>query len=140
MGFACFFAGPFEVATGHSVFSGKGKAAIWLSIIAAAITTISHLQDFRDTEGDKLAGRKTVPLAIGDTNARVIVGLGVMVWTFAACRFWEAEWSVGAWLCLVGVMMVGNLFRDRSINGDTFTWKIFPLWLLGFFLLPFGTS
>ncbi|KAI5923170.1 hypothetical protein F4810DRAFT_701381 [Camillea tinctor] len=140
VGFACFFARPLEVVTGHSIFSGKGVAAIWLLILAAAITTTSHLQDFRDTVGDKLAGRKTVPLVLSDTNARAVAAFGVIGWTYIACPFWETSRIVGAWPWLAGTMMAGNLFRDRSIKGDILTWKMFPLWFMGLFILPFGNK
>nr|WBQ21655.1 hypothetical protein [Biscogniauxia sp.] len=136
-GFACFFAGPLEVATGRSVFSGKREAAVWLLMLAAAITTTSHLQDFRDTAGDKLVGRKTVPLVVGDIGARAVAAFGIVGWIYVACCFWEASWIVGAGLWLAGMLMAGNFFRDRSIKGDTLTWKMFSFWLVGLFMLLF---
>ncbi|KAI0169852.1 UbiA prenyltransferase family-domain-containing protein [Hypoxylon sp. FL1284] len=136
LGFGCFFAGPFEVATGHSILSGNSKATAWLAILAACITTISHTQDFRDMEGDRTAGRKTVPLIIGDTPARVVVLLGVVGWTAASCWYWEAGLveSLMAWV--TGGVMVGNLFLDRSQAGDSFSWKLCPAWLLGLLSMP----
>lgn len=133
VGFTCFLAGPLEVVTGHSVC--QGKAAIWLSIIAAAITTVSHTQDFRDKEGDKVTGRRTVPLVFGDTNARVVAGLGLTLWPIIACWYWEAGW-MGAWALIAGAMTTANLFWNRSNAGDVLTWKMFPLWLLGLMVLP----
>jgi hypothetical protein len=84
VGFACFFAGPPGVLTGESIFSGQGKAAIWLGILTACITTTVHTQDFRDVRGDRVAGRITVPLSIGDTAARLVVAVQVCGWTLAA--------------------------------------------------------
>ncbi|KAF3769492.1 hypothetical protein M406DRAFT_335375 [Cryphonectria parasitica EP155] len=129
-GFSCFFAGPLEVVTGHSIFSGDMKAATWLLILASAITTMSHAQDFRDMVGDKAANRKTIPLLIGDMNARVVLAVGVATWTAIACWFWEAgpRESLAAWAA--GLAMVGNFFRDRTQKGDSLSWKLFPLWLL----------
>ncbi|KAI0190474.1 hypothetical protein EV127DRAFT_495178 [Xylaria flabelliformis] len=136
LGFACFFAGPLEVATGHSVFSGRGTAAVWLAILTAAVTTTVHMQDFRDMDGDRAVDRWTVPLAIGDFPARAIVALGIMFWTIAASFFWKAT-VVGSWAAwLAGGAVVLNLFRDRSRTGDAFTWKMWPAWVLGLFLLP----
>ncbi|KAI1841195.1 hypothetical protein JX265_013154 [Neoarthrinium moseri] len=135
VGFACFLGGPLEVATGHSLL--QGKAAIWMAILAASITTMSHAQDFRDKEGDRMAGRKTVPLIIGDTNARVLVAAGVLGGPAIACWFWQAGWSsLLAWLA--GGAMSVNFFRDRSQKGDTLSWRMFPLWLLGMTLIPLG--
>ncbi|KUI69962.1 Digeranylgeranylglyceryl phosphate synthase [Cytospora mali] len=139
LGFACFFAGPLEIATGNSVFSGGMKAATWLSILAAAISTTSHAQDFRDMDGDRATGRMTVPLLIGDMNARVLLAVGVTGWTGVACWFWGvglAEWKDSAVAWAAGAVMVGNFLRDRTRQGDALSWKLFPLWLLGLMMLP----
>lgn len=137
-GLACFFAGPLEVATGHSVFNaaGDGKVAGWLLIIALAITTTSHIQDFRDIEGDKISHRRTIPILLGDGKARLVVAVGIPAWTAVACWFWGVGWkgSVPAWTA--GAVTVGNLLRNRTREGDCLSWKLFPLWLLGLFVLP----
>ena len=135
-GFACFLAGPLEVATKESVFSGGGKAAAWLLMLAVSITTTSHTQDFRDMEGDKATGRNTVPLVIGDMNARLSVALGVVLWNYTACWFWGGAWKAGALAWVTGLSMVGNLFWNRSREGDVFTWKLWPFWMFGLFILP----
>ncbi|KAI5927098.1 hypothetical protein F4810DRAFT_652301 [Camillea tinctor] len=135
-GFACFFAGPLEVATGRSVFSGEGKAAIWLAMIAIGITSSSHLQDFRDMEGDRAIGRKTVPLKIGDLNARLLCVLAIGLANSVACWFWPGVWMGSAIAWIAGIAIATNLFLDRSVNGDAFSWNLFPLWMLGLFLLP----
>ncbi|MFC6100023.1 UbiA family prenyltransferase [Olivibacter domesticus] len=38
-----------------------------------------HIQDMRDQAGDQLVGRKTLPLAIGDRNARIVLALFFLV-------------------------------------------------------------
>lgn len=139
LGFACFFAGPLEVATRHSIFSGEGKAALWLLIFAATITTISHAQDFRDMEGDRASGRKTLPLAVGNMNGRILVAVGILGWTLLSCWFWEVglvDWRRYAVAWAAGIAMAGNFFRDWTREGDTLSWKLFPPWMVGLFLLP----
>lgn len=136
LGLACFFAGPLEVVTGHSVFCGDMKAATWLLIIACAIMSTSHAQDFRDMEGDRAARRVTLPLLIGDTNARLLLAFGIVFWTAVASWFWEVGLlgSLAAWMA--GAAVVFNLFLDKTHAGDARSWKMFPCWLLGLFLLP----
>ncbi|KAI1488316.1 hypothetical protein F5X96DRAFT_646138 [Biscogniauxia mediterranea] len=133
---AGLFAGPLEVATGRSVFAGEGKAAIWLAIIAVGLTSSIHLQDFRDMKGDGAAGRKSVPLKIGDLNARLLCVLAMGFANSLACWFWPGAWMGSAIAWIAGIAIATNLFLDRSVNGDTFSWKLFPLWMLGLFLLP----
>ncbi|TRX93692.1 hypothetical protein FHL15_005368 [Xylaria flabelliformis] len=135
VGFACFFAGPLEVLTRESIFSGQGKAATWLGILTACITTTVHTQDFRDVRGDRAAGRITVPLSIGDTAARLLVAVGVCGWTLAASWYWEAG-KQALVAVLAGGIMVCNLFWDRTTEGDSRTWKLWPAWIFGLFLVP----
>ncbi|KAI1134210.1 hypothetical protein F5Y05DRAFT_239187 [Hypoxylon sp. FL0543] len=75
VGIACFLAGPLEVVTGHSVLAGKREAAMWLILLMGAFATTSHTQDFRDVDGDRAAGRQTLPLVIGNLPARVLTVL-----------------------------------------------------------------
>ncbi|KAI1358744.1 UbiA prenyltransferase family [Xylaria arbuscula] len=136
LGFACFYAGPLEVATRYSVFTGDGKAAIWLGILCCAITTTSHTQDFRDVEGDRASGRKTVPLVVGDTVARIMVAVGVAIWAVIACWFWGPTWTRILLAAVTGGTMVCSLFWYRTMEGDAFTWRLWAVWLLGLLILP----
>lgn len=141
LGFACFLAGPLEVVTGRSIFSGHAEAARWLAIMAAAITTTVHTQDFRDREGDEATGRRTVPLAVGDMNARLVAAAGLIIWTAVSSWYWGVglvAWKAGVGVWVAAALLVTNLFRDRSRRGDAFTWKLYPLWLIGLSVLPLG--
>lgn len=138
-GFSCFLAGPLEVATKHSVFCGDGKAAMWLFLLALSITTTSHTQDFRDMDGDRAVGRRTVPLVIGDINARLLVAIGTTAWTGIGTWFWDCTWKEGILAWVFGIGMMGNLILNRSKKGDTLTWKLWPFWMFGLFLLPLFT-
>ncbi|KAI1821620.1 hypothetical protein F4861DRAFT_541791 [Xylaria intraflava] len=136
IGFACFLAGPLEVATGKSVFSGDGTAAVWLGMLSACITTTVHIQDFRDVQGDRVAGRRTVPLAIGDTAARLLAAVCVFGWTGAVAWYWRAAWVQVVFAAVAGGILLWNLFWDRTVKGDVFTWKLWPAWIVGLFLVP----
>lgn len=104
------FAGPLEVATGHSVFSGRGTAAVWLDILTAAVTTTAHMQDFRDIDEYRAANKQTVPLAIGDFPARIVVALGIAFRTIAASCYWKTSLT-GSWAAWTAAeAMVVNLF------------------------------
>lgn len=136
MGIGCYFAGPFEVITGRSILSGKGDAAIWVLMVMGAITTTSHVQDLRDKEGDRAAGRETLSNMVGDTNARLLAVLGVIGWTCIAASYWGVGWMKGGFSGILGALMAGNMLRDRTRKGDTLTWKFFPLWMFALFLMP----
>ncbi|KAH8600630.1 hypothetical protein B0O99DRAFT_563615 [Bisporella sp. PMI_857] len=134
LGFACFLAGPLEVATGRSVFDAT-VARIWLVLLTGAITTTVHTQDFRDVKGDRAVGRLTLPLLIGDKMARAVVVLGVPGWTAVVCWFW-GSWGWLAWAA--GAGMIRSLLWDRSWEGNKLSWKLWAVWMVGLFLVPLG--
>nr|WBQ21652.1 (-)-epi-alpha-bisabolol synthase [Stachybotrys sp.] len=137
VGITGFWAGTLEVATGSSIFSGEGTAAVWLAILMAMVTTTSQMQDFRDMDGDAAAGRKTIPLVIGDMPSRILSGLSVFAWTATTCWYWNVSWQQGMLPTVTALALVGNLFRDRTRKGDAITWKLWSPWVFSLFFMPF---
>lgn len=134
VGLGCLFAGPLEVATGRSMFSGKG--GVWIGILMATIATTSHIQDFRDMEGDKASNRRTIPLVTGETNARILAIVGIGCWTELTCRFWSAGWLPRSICFATGVLLGSNLLLDRTNAGDIRAWKLWPIWVWTLFAIP----
>lgn len=141
VGICCFLAGPLEVVLGRSVFAGgdgSGSLGAWMLVVLCAVGATNHTQDFRDTEGDGEAGRRTIPLALGDGNARALVVLGVAGFTGFSCCFWETGYKASAFCCVAAVMLAGNLCLNRCQRGDDFSWKkLWFLWFMGLLFLPF---
>jgi 4-hydroxybenzoate polyprenyltransferase len=72
------------VAMSLGIFSQLGAAwciiapltatvSTWIIAVGLWIGFTSAIQDFRDQEGDQLSDRKTLPLLVGDSNARKIM-------------------------------------------------------------------
>ncbi|KAI0854547.1 UbiA prenyltransferase family-domain-containing protein [Xylaria cubensis] len=136
VGIVSLFTGPLEVATRSSILEAKPGAIVWIGILMATIATTSHIQDLRDMDGDRAAGRSTVPIAIGAINSRFIGAFGILGWTAIACYLWNAR-GPGVVISIgTGVAMASSLVLYRNKAGDVFTWKLFPLWMVGLFLVP----
>ncbi|CAG9954620.1 unnamed protein product, partial [Clonostachys rosea f. rosea IK726] len=117
MGITAFLAGPLEIATGNSIFGGQAIAAGWLGVIAMTITCTIHVQDLRDMEGDAVAGKRTIPILMGEMNARLFVALGVTFWAridvdIQYGRYQDKGWR-SAVVSTVGSMASGS--RPASI-------------------------
>ncbi|RAH39838.1 UbiA family prenyltransferase [Aspergillus brunneoviolaceus CBS 621.78] len=145
IGFACFFAGPLEVATNSSVLSDDMKAFTWLLVLAGAITTTVHAQDFRDIDGDRATGRRTVPLLIGDENARSALAVGIIAWTALSCWFWDVGSAERSWLsclpaCVAGTIVVWGFYWSTTREGDRRSWQIYPLWLIAHWTLCYASA
>lgn len=50
----------------------NSSAIIWISLISFWVGLTSCTQDFRDVVGDRKTSRKTLPILVGDQNARLI--------------------------------------------------------------------
>lgn len=49
----------------------------WVLVVSIAFAATLHLQDLRDTDGDRLVGRQTLPIAVGMFRARVLIALAI---------------------------------------------------------------
>lgn len=140
IGVAMFFVGPLEVATGHTILSGNTKGILWVGLLVALITTTSHIQDFRDMEGDKVARRRTIPLVMDEMAARVLAVAGVGCWTELACRFWAASWTQRSAAWGTAALLVANLMLDRTNPGDHRAWRLWSVWVTALVFLPIPAS
>lgn len=135
-GFACFLAGPLEIATGGASVVAFPAALHWLAIIAVAIFFTVHTQDLRDQAGDRMRLRQTLPLLIGDAPARWVVVVAVACCSCWATAFWRLGVAALAVPAGAGTLLVGNLLRKRTVGGDVMTWKLWPVWMASLFCLP----
>lgn len=97
------------------------KSAIVLSTLA--LSTTYHAQDFRDVHGDRLIGRKTLPIVF-PSIARPSVSLGILSWTIYLCIAWELDISTAAVFSLVACIVSGRFVLFREVNEDkiSFHW------------------
>lgn len=56
--------------------------SVWHAVltIAGFVALTSPIQDFRDIAGDRVMGRKTLPIALGERPARILVSIGLIGW------------------------------------------------------------
>lgn len=101
------------------------------------LTTTYHAQDFRDIHGDRLIGRKTLPI-VYSSIARPSVAFGVLWWTVVLCSFWELcrfenshSGALDAMNVIVAALLVGVagvvggrfvLLRDVKDDRVSFHW------------------
>ncbi|MCJ1466144.1 hypothetical protein MMC07_004763 [Pseudocyphellaria aurata] len=138
VGVSCFLAGPLEVlvvGSGGSLLSHP-RVTQWLALLAFANFTTLHTSDFRDLDGDRLCNRGTVPLVVGDTLARWIVVVAVLLCSCLAPAFWHLGVTGFLLPASAGSVMVCNLLWNRTREGDNLTCKLWSIWIISFFFLP----
>lgn len=103
----------------------------WTALVSVVILTTMQVQDLKDQDGDRLRGRKTLPLVIGDV-ARWTVAVPLVLWSivcpwFLGCTIW-------------GYVMAGSgivvAMRVLWSEEDKLTWKCWAGWLILLYALP----
>lgn len=110
----------------------------WVGLISVVILTTMQVQDLKDQAGDRLRGRWTVPLALGDWTSRITLALLIPFWTgFCACVWWpRGNWALILPPVLVGALITIRVLVKRTPKSDSNTWKLWCLWGVGLYYLP----
>lgn len=105
----------------------------WILALAALIMLLISLQDLRDVEGDLAVGRKTLPIAIGLTQTRYLLGIGFIVLPFVL--FWALNLPIRIypllWFSALGGVSWWIAFRTlclRSPEADHQSYLLFTYW------------
>ncbi|KAH8881951.1 hypothetical protein GQ53DRAFT_886247 [Thozetella sp. PMI_491] len=110
----------------------------WLVMVAAVIATTIHSQDMHDQPGDSAAGRKTIPLVLGDGPTRWTIAVPVLLWSVAAPWYWSSAMGF-ALLAGSGAVIAWRTLTKRSVAQDRTTFTIYNVWLMGIYMLPFAS-
>ena len=137
-GFLCYISGSMEVALDRWIpFENSFLLLLqWLCIIGVIVFTTVHTQDMYDQAGDKLRGRLTVHLCIGDEPSRVSIAILMPVWSCVVPWFWEVTGLAFVVLLFVGCTVSVRTLRYRSVQADKQTFRLWNLWLIIVYCMP----
>jgi len=112
------------------------KAWVWLLITSGVIGTTMHYQDLKDQEGDRMRGRKTAPLVLGDAVTRWTLAIPTAVWSVGCPAYWDS--GVWGYLLPVGVggVIIWRTLFMRGFKADKRTWWMWAAWTGIIWLLP----
>ena len=135
-------AGFLSYASGATIVASNGSASLspkayqWLGVIGLVVFSTIQMQDMADQPGDAARGRRTVPLVVGDGNARRMTVLMVLAWSLLAPAFW----SLPLWGYIVpfstALIISKRILRNRSVLEDKVTFKIWNIWITALYFLP----
>ena len=108
----------------YSKVSETAKLATQLTV--AVFTTTVHCQDFKDVEGDRITGRRTVPIMFPITS-RLVVGLGLPIWSFVLCCIWNVDWFCTATFVAYGSFVGGRFLLLRTREADKQSCKYYSV-------------
>lgn len=117
-GYISFVTGAIDVAGryGDTCLSGTGYT--WLFLIAAMICSTVQIQDMADQEGDRIRGRRTLPLVLGDRGARWTIVAAVGFWSVVAPTFWAVSMRMYVAPVTLGMFVAGRVITRCSVDDD----------------------
>lgn len=136
LGYFYFEIGALRIAYGPQAALNT-TAYIWLVIIGAVMFSTISVQDLKDQKGDKLRGRKSLPLVLGDLFTRWTVVLFVLLWSMLCPFFFHAAWWTYIGTVAVGVWVAATVIQSEDAAKDKLAFKRWSVWVMTLYSLPF---
>jgi len=119
---------------GFNLFSGEENMSIFpwrvLGLLVVALTLSLPIKDFKDIEGDKNDGVRTIPVIFGESLGRTIVGTGIFV-SFMLSVFVLNETKL-FWPALISGGISFWAMTNKKIKPRQFNWWV--LWVLALYV------
>ncbi|KAF3389058.1 hypothetical protein F1880_003175 [Penicillium rolfsii] len=132
-GFTSFASGTLEVALQTSI---PRSMIPWIFLIALIVGTSVHAQDMYDQPGDAAAGRRTLPLVIGDERARWSIAVVVTMWSIICPVYWSSYIIGYLGPIALGIWVSWRSLTKRTVKEDRTTFRIYNAWLVALYALP----
>lgn len=115
--------------------ANRGLCA-WLVIIGGIVLSTIQVQDMHDQAGDKRRGRKSMPLVIGDRVTRWTIASSTLFWSCFCPYFWSLPRVGFVSPIMLGSIVAWRTLSYKSVVGDKLTFRIWNVWLMIVYSLP----
>lgn len=136
LGFCSFASGALDVVLSESSYHISPDMYWWLLIIAAVVFSTVQTQDMADQIGDRLRGRDSFPIAVGDGAARWLTAVPVAAWSFFCPFFWKISNGPNILIAVIGTAVSCRLLVYRGVEADKRTFRLWNAWMAGLYVLP----
>jgi 4-hydroxybenzoate polyprenyltransferase len=110
-------------------------AVIALVCSTLIIFTTIQAQDFADVEGDKISGRRTIPI-IAPEGSRISILAALMLWSWVLAALWGLGPVSGAIFFIMGCFVGARYFKFRDAKADKLSYLLYNVWLVAAHVLP----
>ena len=131
--------GTTRVAAESMALTSMARAGFeWCGLLGLNMFTTIQIQDLRDQKGDRIKGRSTMPLAIGDGPARWVTAFFILFWSIAFPTYWHRGLNLGHVLpILVGSIVSARILTRKSSKADRMSFHYYTLfWLPSLYAIP----
>ncbi|KAI0070189.1 hypothetical protein K474DRAFT_895382 [Panus rudis PR-1116 ss-1] len=134
VGLASFETGAASIMCGGWMYLDTISILAICTNIAIHITTL-HATDFKDVDGDRMIGRRTLPI-IAPTLARYTMICGLTTWCAVLGYLWNTGILLWALLLFSGLYTGYRFVAMREVVDDRVSGNWYNLWLSISHLLP----
>ncbi|KAH9851147.1 UbiA prenyltransferase family [Lenzites betulinus] len=134
LGFASFEVGATLVA-GVDPTRMDGIALCSVLASVGIFATTIHTQDFKDVDGDRSIGRRTIPIVFGEA-ARWTVIVPLCMWSLGLSVFWGLDVITAAAFTALAVYIGILYLRAQSVHEYQKAFYWYNLWLSCAHILP----
>ncbi|TFK49264.1 hypothetical protein OE88DRAFT_403802 [Heliocybe sulcata] len=139
LGYMAFEWGAIAIASSSRLLNIPAQH--WTNVINAVaisglllLTTI-HAQDFKDVVGDRLQGRRTLPIAMPSLS-RTSLFVAMSFWSFLLPQLWQVDLSIALPFGALGFLVGLQCYWYRSAKADRIMYMIYNVWLGWALILP----
>lgn len=135
VGYGLYSSAALRIMTGplHTVTL---RGNYWICIITVMMFVTQHICDIKDAEGDKLRGRKSAPIVLGDEHVRWSVAIPILLCSLLCPWFFDTDVVSYSATFGMGALVAYRTLMYRDLKSDKVTWKLWALWTCGIFALP----
>ncbi|KAF8120601.1 UbiA prenyltransferase family-domain-containing protein [Mycena galopus ATCC 62051] len=95
------------------VTPASARESWWAALLSCVVGAVANVQDMRDIEGDKIAGRRTLPIVLGADFRRVMAAIVCI----ASLICWVSDFLDG--FCGLGLALSMFYLAYRVVSGDS---------------------
>jgi 4-hydroxybenzoate polyprenyltransferase len=139
LGLICYGSGATAVVCGNKLRGSHSLNPLgwmWITILSTVVLTTIHLQDLRDRKGDESAGRKTLPVVLGDLPSRWLLAAGIAISSLGCPIFWATNGFAYVMVAAMGGLLAWRILAYRNELADRVSWKLWPLWMMSIYIIP----
>ncbi|EMD37510.1 hypothetical protein CERSUDRAFT_114151 [Gelatoporia subvermispora B] len=126
-GFAAFETGATLVANmDHNNLDNTAILSICIS--AGIFTTTIHTQDFKDIQGDRMIGRRTLPI-VHTSVARPSVVIGLCLWSLILATIWDLRMGAQLVFHTLSLFVSYRFMAYGDITEDQVSFYWYNVWL-----------
>lgn len=139
LGYSLYSSAALRIMAGPS-HSLTTKGFEWVCAIGLIMFATQHVCDIKDAEGDRLRGRKTAAVELGQEGVRWSVAVGFIICSVVCPWFFELGIASYAAVLGMGGLLAVRVVCWRGLREDKVTWKLWALWTCFLFTLPLVAS